>query len=45
MNLVRKRLMCPQCNADTRPGDERCPRCNLKLSMGPPEANTAPVSP
>jgi DNA-directed RNA polymerase subunit RPC12/RpoP len=36
MNLVRKRLMCPQCRSDVKPDDERCPRCNMKLLAEPP---------
>jgi putative ABC transport system ATP-binding protein len=33
-NLVRKKLMCPQCHADIKPNDERCPNCNMKLAAG-----------
>ena len=41
-NLVRKKLMCPQCHAGIKPEDERCPKCNMKLAPGgapaaPPE--------
>jgi len=36
MNLVRKKLMCPQCRSDIQPGDERCPKCNMKLHGAPP---------
>ncbi len=42
MNLVRKRLMCPQCHADLRPGDERCPKCNMKLQAAPPPSPQEP---
>jgi putative ABC transport system ATP-binding protein len=42
MNLVRKKLMCPQCHADIRPADERCPKCNMKLAAAPAPAKQVP---
>ena len=45
MNLVRKRLMCPQCHADIRPEDERCPKCSLALGGGAATASAASVIP
>jgi len=43
MNLVRKRLMCPQCRGDVKPGDERCPSCKMKLGGRPEQSGVGPA--
>ena len=37
-NLIKKGLMCPSCRGPVSPGDERCPKCNLKRQERPQPA-------